>query len=146
MTEQNELKTKKAFILEAARDLGHRLAAGQCEAVVLRRTVAGLAGAACESDALADQKGPDRDNRAAEPRADRRLARLEALLSDLSGQELLPSEVIVVDNDVNGTARTAVERFLAARPPFPVRYDPNRDRAAADPIRPQRSGPNPGRG
>jgi succinoglycan biosynthesis protein ExoM len=53
----------------------------------------------------------------------RRLERLEALLSDLSRQQLLPSEVIVVDNDAEGTARAVVERCLAARPPFPIRYD-----------------------
>ncbi len=53
----------------------------------------------------------------------RRLDRLEALLSDLSRQELLPGEVIVVDNDINGTARAVVERFLAGRPPFAVCYE-----------------------
>lgn len=53
----------------------------------------------------------------------RRLDRLEALLADLARQELLPSEVIVVDNDAAGSARLVVERCLATQPPFPIRYD-----------------------
>jgi succinoglycan biosynthesis protein ExoM len=53
----------------------------------------------------------------------RRLDRLEALLGDLCRQQLLPGEVIVVDNDVAGSARLVVERCLEAKPPFPIRYD-----------------------
>jgi succinoglycan biosynthesis protein ExoM len=53
----------------------------------------------------------------------RRLERLEALLADLARQQLLPSEVIVVDNDPGGTARQVIERCLAVRPPFTIRYD-----------------------
>src|SRR5690348_2865186 len=53
----------------------------------------------------------------------RRQDRLDALLSDLSRQRLLPSEVIVVDNDAAGTARTVVERRCESGPPFPIRYD-----------------------
>jgi len=53
----------------------------------------------------------------------RRLDRLEALLADLARQQLLPSEVIVVDNDPGGTARQVIERCLAVRPPFTIHYD-----------------------
>jgi succinoglycan biosynthesis protein ExoM len=53
----------------------------------------------------------------------RRLDRLEALLADLARQQLLPSEVIVVDNDPGGSARQVIERCLAVRPPFPIHYD-----------------------
>jgi succinoglycan biosynthesis protein ExoM len=53
----------------------------------------------------------------------RRLDRLEALLADLGRQQLLPSEVIVVDNDPGGTARQVIERCLAVRPPFTIHYD-----------------------
>ncbi len=53
----------------------------------------------------------------------RRPERLEALLADLSRQQLLPSEVIVVDNDASGSARAVVERCLGTRPPFSIHYD-----------------------
>jgi succinoglycan biosynthesis protein ExoM len=53
----------------------------------------------------------------------RRLDRLEALLADLSRQQLLPGEVIVVDNDAGGSARLIVERCREAKPPFPIHYD-----------------------
>ncbi len=53
----------------------------------------------------------------------RRPDRLDALLSDLSRQQRLPSEVIVVDNDAAGSARAVVERRLGSDPPFPIRYD-----------------------
>lgn len=52
----------------------------------------------------------------------RRLDRLEALLGDLTRQQLLPDEVIIVDNDPTGSARHVVERCLQARPPFPIHY------------------------
>jgi succinoglycan biosynthesis protein ExoM len=53
----------------------------------------------------------------------RRLDRLEALLADLARQQLLPNEVIVVDNDPGGSARQVIERCLAVRPPFTIHYD-----------------------
>jgi succinoglycan biosynthesis protein ExoM len=52
----------------------------------------------------------------------RRLERLGALLEDLTKQQLLPSEVIVVDNDAAGSAAPVVERCLQACPPFPIHY------------------------
>ena len=53
----------------------------------------------------------------------RRSERLEALLQDLGRQTLLPSEVIVVDNDAAGSARSVVERFQQAQCAFELRYD-----------------------
>lgn len=53
----------------------------------------------------------------------RRTERLEALLSDLSQQTLLPSEVIVVDNDCAGSARSTVERHRKQVTAYPIRYD-----------------------
>ena len=53
----------------------------------------------------------------------RRLDRLEALLLDLARQALLPSEVVVVDNDAAGTARPVVERCRQIPVPFPIHYD-----------------------
>jgi succinoglycan biosynthesis protein ExoM len=53
----------------------------------------------------------------------RRLERLEALLLDLTRQSLLPSEVVVVDNDAAGSARAVIERCRALALPFPIHYD-----------------------
>jgi succinoglycan biosynthesis protein ExoM len=53
----------------------------------------------------------------------RRLDRLEAVLGDLAQQQLLPSEVVVVDNDAAGSAGAVVERFRQTQPPFPVHYE-----------------------
>ena len=53
----------------------------------------------------------------------RRLERLEALLLDLTRQGLLPSEVVVVDNDAAGSARAVIERCRELALPFPIHYD-----------------------
>lgn len=53
----------------------------------------------------------------------RRLDRLEQLLNDLRGQDLLPDEVTVVDNDPLGSARAVVDRFMLSQPPFAVLFD-----------------------
>ncbi|HUP91099.1 MAG TPA: glycosyltransferase [Solimonas sp.] len=53
----------------------------------------------------------------------RRPERLAALLADLVHQELLPEEVIVVDNDGEGSARAVVEACRDGAPPFLVLYD-----------------------
>jgi succinoglycan biosynthesis protein ExoM len=53
----------------------------------------------------------------------RRAPRLAALLDDLVAQHLLPDEVVVVDNDVQGSARDVVERCRAAGAPFTLRYE-----------------------
>src|SRR5271167_2266360 len=52
----------------------------------------------------------------------RRPDRLAAVLDDLSRQELLPTEVVVVDNDADGSAAVVLEDRRRARPPFPLRY------------------------
>lgn len=52
----------------------------------------------------------------------RRAQQLLALLKDLSVQELLPYEVVVVDNDADESARPVVERFRASGCPFPLVY------------------------
>ena len=53
----------------------------------------------------------------------RRTERLSALLDDLVKQQLLPSEIIVVDNDAAGSARAIVERRLSWGAPFAIHYD-----------------------
>lgn len=53
----------------------------------------------------------------------RRMDRLAAVLDDLAAQELLPDEVIVVDNDASGSARAVVEDKLRVGLPFPIHYD-----------------------
>lgn len=53
----------------------------------------------------------------------RRAERLEALLDDLCRQTLPPAEVVVVDNDAQGSARAVVERCSGAQQQFVIRYD-----------------------
>jgi succinoglycan biosynthesis protein ExoM len=53
----------------------------------------------------------------------RRADRLECLLLDLTRQQLLPGEVIVVDNDAAGSAQASIQRLMQTQPPFPIRYD-----------------------
>jgi succinoglycan biosynthesis protein ExoM len=52
----------------------------------------------------------------------RRTERLGLLLEDLSKQQLLPTEVVVVDNDSAGSAGSTVEPFVQASTSFLVRY------------------------
>lgn len=52
-----------------------------------------------------------------------RTDRLQALLSDLAVQRLRPLEVVVVDNDAEGSARAVVKAMRASRLPFPLLYD-----------------------
>jgi succinoglycan biosynthesis protein ExoM len=49
--------------------------------------------------------------------------RLGALLDDLAVQNMLPTEVVVVDNDIYGSARSVVECRRASAAPFPIRYE-----------------------
>lgn len=53
----------------------------------------------------------------------RRPDRLGALLRDLVEQQHLPTEVVVVDNDPAGSARSVVQRRRELGAPFPIRYD-----------------------
>lgn len=52
----------------------------------------------------------------------RRNELLLALLEDLARQERIPEEVVVVDNDAAGGARTTVDGFRSTCPPFVLRY------------------------
>jgi len=53
----------------------------------------------------------------------RRNDRLSAVLDDLAQQELLPSQVVIVDNDAEGAARAVVEQHRARAVPFLIDYD-----------------------
>lgn len=53
----------------------------------------------------------------------RRNERLRAVLDDLTKQERLPDQVVVVDNDSAGGARPIVEQCRAAGAPFQIDYD-----------------------
>jgi succinoglycan biosynthesis protein ExoM len=53
----------------------------------------------------------------------RRPERLQGLLSDLDRQQVLPSQVVVVDNDASGSARTVVEQHRAQGPAFRLDYE-----------------------
>ena len=53
----------------------------------------------------------------------KRLDRLALVLGDLASQSLLPYEVTVVDNDVQGSAKPVVTRFIESNPGFRVLYD-----------------------
>lgn len=53
----------------------------------------------------------------------RRADRLECLLLDLTRQQLLPGEVIVVDNDADGSGRSSIQRLMQTQLPFPIHYD-----------------------
>ncbi len=53
----------------------------------------------------------------------RRNDRLSALLNDLARQRRLPDQVVVVDNDASGGARSLIEQHLAAGAPFRIDYD-----------------------
>lgn len=53
----------------------------------------------------------------------RRAERLRLLLDDLVQQRRPPSEVVVVDNDAEGSARAVVERRRELGAPFPIHYD-----------------------
>jgi succinoglycan biosynthesis protein ExoM len=53
----------------------------------------------------------------------RRVERLASLLEDLSRQSLPLAEVIVVDNDAAGTARTIVEQHRKRVNAYPILYD-----------------------
>jgi succinoglycan biosynthesis protein ExoM len=53
----------------------------------------------------------------------RRQDRLAALLDDVLLQSRLPDEVVIVDNDSAGSAKSVVGSLIAKGAPFPIRYD-----------------------
>jgi succinoglycan biosynthesis protein ExoM len=53
----------------------------------------------------------------------RRNERLRALLDDLARQDFRPNQVVVVDNEPTGAARSVVEQYRASGLPFRVDYD-----------------------
>jgi succinoglycan biosynthesis protein ExoM len=53
----------------------------------------------------------------------RRTERLALLLEDLTKQELVPTEVVVIDNDVNASAHDVVKHRIEKGAPFPIHYD-----------------------
>jgi succinoglycan biosynthesis protein ExoM len=53
----------------------------------------------------------------------RRSEKLACLLEDLVAQKRAPDEVIVVDNDADGSARPVVSRRVELGAPFPIRYE-----------------------
>ena len=52
----------------------------------------------------------------------RRPDRLGALLDDLARMQRIPDEVIVVDNDADGSARATIDARAGATAPFPIKY------------------------
>jgi succinoglycan biosynthesis protein ExoM len=61
----------------------------------------------------------------------RREERLAALLQDLQHQELLPDEVIVVDNDAAGSARPVIEAHRKQSAAWPIVYEVQPERGIA---------------
>jgi len=61
----------------------------------------------------------------------KRLDRLALVLGDLASQSLLPHQVTVVDNDVQGSAMQVVTRFIESNPGFLVVYDIQSERNIA---------------
>jgi succinoglycan biosynthesis protein ExoM len=53
----------------------------------------------------------------------RRNERLLAVLQDLTRQSRLPNQVVVVDNDVAGSARPVIDQLRASGAPFAIAYD-----------------------
>ncbi|QEI07921.1 glycosyltransferase family 2 protein [Pigmentiphaga aceris] len=53
----------------------------------------------------------------------KRLDRLDALLGDLLAQHCLPREIVVVDNDAQGSARAVLARHQSAQSACPLIYD-----------------------
>jgi succinoglycan biosynthesis protein ExoM len=61
----------------------------------------------------------------------RRIDRLQAVLQDLSCQSRLPDQVVVVDNDAAGSARTLIEQLRTGALPFRLDYDVQPERNIA---------------
>src|ERR1700733_8827439 len=61
----------------------------------------------------------------------RRTERLRAVLEDLARQSRLPDQVVVVDNDLAGSARPSIEQLRASGVPFVIVYDVQPERNIA---------------
>ena len=61
----------------------------------------------------------------------RRTERLRAVLEDLARQSRLPDQVVVVDNDLAGSARPVIEELRASGAPFAIAYDVQPERNIA---------------
>ena len=61
----------------------------------------------------------------------RRTERLRAVLEDLARQSRLPDQVVVVDNDLAGSARASIEQVRTAGVPFVIVYDVQPERNIA---------------
>src|ERR1035441_4252875 len=61
----------------------------------------------------------------------RRTERLRAVLEDLARQSRLPDQVVVVDNDLAGSARLVIEQLRASGAPFAIAYDVQPERNIA---------------
>ena len=72
----------------------------------------------------------------------RRIERLRAVLDDLARQSRLPDQVVVVDNDLAGSARPLIEQLRASGAPFAIAFDvqPERNIALTRNLEPRASG------
>jgi succinoglycan biosynthesis protein ExoM len=61
----------------------------------------------------------------------RRTERLRAVLEDLAQQSHMPDQVVVVDNDLAGSARGLIEQQRASGAPFAIAYDVQPERNIA---------------
>jgi succinoglycan biosynthesis protein ExoM len=61
----------------------------------------------------------------------RRTERLRAVLEDLARQSRLPDQVVVVDNDLAGSARPSIDQLRASGVPFVIVYDVQPERNIA---------------
>src|ERR1700680_1280790 len=61
----------------------------------------------------------------------RRIERLRAVLEDLAHQSRLPDQVVVVDNDLAGSARPLIEQLRASGAPFMIAYEVQPERNIA---------------
>jgi succinoglycan biosynthesis protein ExoM len=61
----------------------------------------------------------------------RRIQRLRAVLEDMTRQSRLPDQVVVVDNDANGSARAIIDQLRASGAPFRIDYEVQPERNIA---------------
>lgn len=61
----------------------------------------------------------------------RRSERLDLVLQDLKQQTRMPDEIVVVDNDVAGSARAVIEKHRNVSPSLPIHYEVQPERNIA---------------